>query len=209
GPDRAHRRPLALDPAQLALPGRIDQRCHAVRDLLRKGDDRLGPVDALDLQNAVQHLLEVVVAAGHDPAQQVVGAGGGVGLEDLGDLPEVGHDVAESALGDVDGGEGEDAVAHRPHVEMGCEAGDDPAADEPVDMALGRTAGHAGPPGDLEHADAGPFREHPQYTPVHGVEGLGHEPDSTVRGFRLDKVSGLYETERCRLSILYNIIWTC
>ena len=116
----------------------------------------------------------MVVAAGHDPAQQVIGPGGGVGLEHLGDLLEVGDHVAQAALGDVDGGEGQHAVAHGPHVEVGGEAGEDAVAHQPVDVGLGRAAGHLGPAGQLEHADPGALRQHLEDAPVDGVEGLGH-----------------------------------
>ena len=51
----------------------------------------------------------------------------------------------------------------------------DPNSDEAVDVCLGSAAGHLRPARQLEHPDAGTLGEHPQDTPVDGVEGLGHE----------------------------------
>src|SRR5438270_34751 len=57
------------------------ERKDAEGDLGGQGDHRARAVDALHLEDAVDDLLEVLVGAGHDPAVQIAGPGGGVGLE--------------------------------------------------------------------------------------------------------------------------------
>jgi hypothetical protein len=96
----------------------------------------------------------VVVGPGHDPAVEVAGAGDGVDLQHLGDLPQVIDDVLQPALGDLEADEGQDLVAHGPQVEIGVEAADDAPLLELVEACL------YCPPGDRELAgelhDAGP-----------------------------------------------------
>ena len=134
-----------LPPALAVAVGgrRRHQREDPVGDLAGQRDHRRRAVDALDLEDAVQHLLEVGVVAGDDAAVQVARTRDRVGLEDLGDGEQVLDDVAEPSLGELDGRERLDLVAHGRQVEVGAEAGDDAARLEAVEASLHRPAGDA------------------------------------------------------------------
>jgi hypothetical protein len=104
----------------------------------------------------VDDALQVGVGAGDDPAEQVALAAHGVHLEHLRDAAEVGHDaLPAAALRDLQRHERGDDEAERARVDVRAEAGDDAPGLQPVQPRLGRAAGHAEPPGALEHADPG------------------------------------------------------
>ena len=100
--------------------------------------------------------LEVVVAAGDDPAVQVAGAGRGVGLEHLGDVAQVLDHVLEPALGDLKRGEGQDRVARgRRGSSTGPKPSITPRLDELVEAGLNGASGDAQLARELEDAGAG------------------------------------------------------
>src|SRR5205823_11878748 len=101
------------------------------------------PVDTRDLQYAGDDLAEMVVVAGHDPAEQVGRSGGHVGLHHLGNVGQVAFDRGGPALGDLEGDEGRHAVADLAQIQVRAETGDHAGRQQPVETGLSRVAGDA------------------------------------------------------------------
>ena len=97
----------------------------------------------------------VAVRAGRDPAQHVADAGGRVRLQHAGHRGEVGGDVLQRALGDLQGDERLDGEPGGGQVDVGAVAGDDAGVLQPLQPRLDRAAGHAELPGQLQRTGLG------------------------------------------------------
>ena len=124
------------------------------------------------------HVLEVIVGAGHDPAEEVTRSGDRVDLQHLGDRRQVDDEAVDARLDDLQGREGEDGVAQLGRVDLGAEAADDAPGLEAVEAGLGRAPGHARPAGQLEDAQAGLVVEQGEQPPVDGIDPGRHQPSS-------------------------------
>src|SRR5690606_15787504 len=163
-------------PVGLGVDGQLDEREHAVAELLGEGDLRRRAVDARDLEDAPDDRLEVLVGVGHDPAVQVAGPRHRVDLQHLGDLPEVRADVLEPPLGDLEADERQHLVPHGPEVEVGVEADDDASLLELVEARLYRPACDTELAGELHHAGAGGLAQRPDEPGVERIDSPGqHE----------------------------------
>src|SRR5215207_93682 len=160
----------------LALDQKVDKGQHAVAQLLGEGDLRGRSVDAPDLEDATDDLLQVVVGARHDPAVQVSGAGHRVDLEDLGYLAQVLGHVVQPPLGDLEAHERQDLVSHGPKIEVGVEAADDAPLLELVEPRLHGPAGDTELPGELHHAGPGRVAHGPDQAGIESIHPSGqHE----------------------------------
>jgi hypothetical protein len=118
----------------------------------------------------------VVVGARHDPAQEVAATRDRVDLQHLGDLAQVGGDVEQAALGDLQADESEHLVAHGAEVEVGVEPADDLALLELVEARLDGAARHPQLPGQLHHAGPRDLTQRPDEARIQGVDPRGqHE----------------------------------
>ena len=102
------------------------------------------------LEDALQHVVEVFVGAGDDAEVEVARPGDGVDLQHLGDVGEPGEDLGVAALGDLERGEGEHAEPGGGGVEVGAEPDDDAVADQAVEAGLHGAAGDVEPAGHLD-----------------------------------------------------------
>ena len=94
-------------------------------ELFRQRDLRRRAHDAVHAEDGVDHILQVLVGASDDTAVEVRRARRRVRFEHLGDAGEVGRDIDETALRDLERDEREHVVAEGPQVEVGSEPGDD------------------------------------------------------------------------------------
>ena len=77
------------------------------------------PVHTFPGEHPLQHVVEVLVRARHDAAEEVGVSGRDVHLEYLRDRRQMRDHVVAGALRDLERGEREDAVAERVEIEVG------------------------------------------------------------------------------------------
>src|SRR5262245_48262472 len=95
-------------------------------ELLGERDLRRRSHDAVDVEDGVDDILQVLVGAGDDAAMEVSRAGCRMRLEHLGDAGEMRCDIDQTSLGDLERHERKYVVTERTEVEVGAEARDDP-----------------------------------------------------------------------------------
>ena len=152
-------------------------------ELLGQRDLRRGAHDAVHAKDGVDHVLQVLVGAGHDATVEVSRSRGRMRFEHLWDAGEVRRDVDETTLGDLQRDEGEHVVAERPQVEVGAEAGDDPSRPQLVEPRLRGAASDVQAARQLHDAGARRLRQRQDESRVEAVDAGGqHVAHHTNRG---------------------------
>ena len=111
----------------------------------QEGELAFASQHAIERNNLLDQFVEVVVAGGGQPAEEVASPGDDMYLQHLGHISEALHYFIVGALGDREGGEGGDAMVGRSGVKVWAPTGDDASVDQASQPHLDGASGQAEP----------------------------------------------------------------